>query len=60
MVTSCLSKIMRILALQAPYDDSTMKEVFPLLVDSFQDLDEMKVLTFLELLPYLKHLQKSD
>ncbi|GLJ43032.1 hypothetical protein SUGI_0893060 [Cryptomeria japonica] len=44
MVTSCLSEIIRILAPQVPYDEDTMKEVFYLIVDSFQDLDINNIL----------------
>ncbi|GLJ16209.1 hypothetical protein SUGI_0271310 [Cryptomeria japonica] len=53
IVTSCLSEITRILAPQVPYDDNTMKEVLHLMVDSFQDLDNIRCPSFGKLKPYL-------
>lgn len=32
---------MRISARKAPYDDNTLKEIIQLLVDSFQDIDDI-------------------
>ena len=37
-VASCITKIMRITAPNAPYDDEQMKEIFQLIVATFEDL----------------------
>ncbi|XP_052309800.1 sister chromatid cohesion protein PDS5 homolog C isoform X4 [Populus trichocarpa] len=39
-VASCISEITRITAPDAPYDDDRMKEVFQLIVSSFENLDD--------------------
>ncbi|KAG6739221.1 hypothetical protein POTOM_056812 [Populus tomentosa] len=39
-VASCISEITRITAPDAPYDDDQMKEVFQLIVSSFENLDD--------------------
>ncbi|CAN1325326.1 Sister chromatid cohesion protein PDS5 homolog C [Linum perenne] len=39
-VSSCISEITRITAPDAPYDDERMKEVFHLIVSSFENLDD--------------------
>ncbi|CAI0415316.1 unnamed protein product [Linum tenue] len=39
-VASCISEITRITAPEAPYDDDQMKDVFQLIVSSFEDLDD--------------------
>ncbi|XP_056174892.1 sister chromatid cohesion protein PDS5 homolog C-like [Syzygium oleosum] len=39
-VASCISEITRISAPEAPYDDDQMKEVFQLIVSSFQNLSD--------------------
>lgn len=39
-VASCISEITRITAPDAPYDDDQMKEVFQLIVSSFEKLDD--------------------
>ncbi|XP_043807719.1 titin homolog isoform X2 [Manihot esculenta] len=40
-VASCISEITRITAPDAPYEDYQMKDVFQLIVSSFQNLDDM-------------------
>ncbi|MED6216964.1 hypothetical protein PIB30_013179 [Stylosanthes scabra] len=40
-VASCISEITRITAPDAPYDDDQMKEVFQLIVSSFESLHDM-------------------
>ncbi|GER51737.1 sister chromatid cohesion protein PDS5 homolog A [Striga asiatica] len=40
-VASCISEITRITAPDAPYDDEKMKDVFQLIVSSFEDLSEI-------------------
>ncbi|KFK29743.1 hypothetical protein AALP_AA7G173100 [Arabis alpina] len=40
-VAACITEIMRITAPDAPYDDEKMKEVFQLLVSSFEHLSDM-------------------
>lgn len=39
-VAACISEITRITAPDAPYDDDQMKEVFKLIVSSFENLDD--------------------
>ncbi|CAH8328292.1 unnamed protein product [Eruca vesicaria subsp. sativa] len=39
-VAACISEITRITAPDAPYDDDKMKEVFKLIVSSFENLDD--------------------
>lgn len=39
-VASCISEITRITAPDAPYDDDKMKDVFQLIVSSFENLDD--------------------
>ncbi|KAG5244441.1 myb protein [Salix suchowensis] len=39
-VAACISEITRITAPDAPYDDDRMKEVFQLIVSSFENLDD--------------------
>ncbi|CAN8229748.1 unnamed protein product [Cochlearia groenlandica] len=39
-VAACISEITRITAPEAPYDDDQMKEVFKLIVSSFEDLGD--------------------
>ncbi|XP_062222783.1 sister chromatid cohesion protein PDS5 homolog C-like isoform X2 [Phragmites australis] len=41
-VASCISEITRITAPDAPYDDDAMKDVFSVIVGSFQDLDDIE------------------
>nr|CAB3447220.1 unnamed protein product [Digitaria exilis] len=41
-VASCISEITRITAPDAPYDDDAMRDVFSLIVSSFQHLDNIK------------------
>nr|CAB3447206.1 unnamed protein product [Digitaria exilis] len=41
-VASCISEITRITAPYAPYDDDAMRDVFSLIVSSFQHLDNIK------------------
>ncbi|CAA0841960.1 Unknown protein [Striga hermonthica] len=40
-VASCISEITRITAPDAPYDDDKMKDVFQLIVSSFEDLSDI-------------------
>ncbi|CAM8913251.1 unnamed protein product [Rhodiola kirilowii] len=40
-VASCISEVTRITAPEAPYDDEQMKEVFQLIVSSFESLPDM-------------------
>lgn len=40
-VASCISEITRITAPEAPYDDEQMKEIFQLIVSSFEELSDM-------------------
>ncbi|GLJ41675.1 hypothetical protein SUGI_0862550 [Cryptomeria japonica] len=45
-VASCLSKIIRIITTQEPYDDDTMKEVLQVVVESLHGLYNVKDPTF--------------
>ncbi|CAO2816874.1 unnamed protein product [Amaranthus hypochondriacus] len=47
-VASCINEIMRITAPDAPYDDDQMKEVFQLIVSSFEKLDDKSSLSYLK------------
>ncbi|XP_057525126.1 sister chromatid cohesion protein PDS5 homolog C-like isoform X2 [Amaranthus tricolor] len=47
-VASCINEIMRITAPDAPYEDDQMKEVFQLIVSSFEKLDEKSSLSYLK------------
>ncbi|KAL3366184.1 hypothetical protein AABB24_011040 [Solanum stoloniferum] len=40
-VASCISEITRITAPDAPYDDDKMKDIFQLIVSSFENLDDL-------------------
>lgn len=46
IVVTCISEITRITAPEAPYNDDLMREIFQLIVGSFQGLDQMNSLTF--------------
>lgn len=46
VVITCISEITRITAPEAPYSDDTMREIFQLIVGSFQGLDEIKSPSF--------------
>lgn len=46
IVVTCISEITRITAPEAPYNDDLMKEIFQLIVASFQGLDQMNSPTF--------------
>lgn len=46
VVITCISEITRITAPEAPYSDETMREIFQLIVASFQGLDEIKSPSF--------------
>ncbi|XP_006647503.1 uncharacterized protein LOC102706164 [Oryza brachyantha] len=41
-VVSCISEITRITAPETPYDDNVMKDVFSIMVGSFEKLDDME------------------
>jgi len=45
-VASCLSEITRITTLKLPYDDDIMKEMFQLIVEPFERLDDMSICLF--------------
>ena len=45
-VASCLSEITRITTLKLPYDDDIMKEMFQLIVEAFERLDDMSICLF--------------
>ncbi|OMP12128.1 hypothetical protein COLO4_03454 [Corchorus olitorius] len=45
-VASCISEITRITAPEAPYDDDQMKEVFQLIVSSFENLSDKSSRSF--------------
>jgi sister-chromatid-cohesion protein PDS5 len=60
MVTSCLSEVTRISAPKAPNDDHTMKEIFQLLVDSSQGLDDVTGSQFTRRVTILETFAKSD
>lgn len=46
IVVTCISEITRITAPEAPYNDDLMREIFQLIVGSFQGLDQMNSPTF--------------
>lgn len=46
IVVTCISEITRITAPEAPYNDDLMREIFQLIVGSFQGLDQMSSPTF--------------
>lgn len=46
VVVACLSEILRILATRTPYDDNTMIEILHLIVDNFQNLDDISAAPF--------------
>ncbi|XP_071723473.1 uncharacterized protein [Rutidosis leptorrhynchoides] len=45
-VASCISEITRITAPDAPYDDDQMKEIFQLIVSSFENISDMSSRSF--------------
>ncbi|OMO61585.1 hypothetical protein CCACVL1_23400, partial [Corchorus capsularis] len=47
-VASCISEITRITAPEAPYDDDQMKEVFQLIVSSFENLSDKSSRSFIK------------
>lgn len=47
-VASCISEITRITAPDAPYEDDQMKEVFQLIVSSFEKLDDKSSLSYIK------------
>ncbi|KAL3693850.1 hypothetical protein R1sor_007501 [Riccia sorocarpa] len=46
LVASCISEIMRIVAPEAPYDDDVLKDIFQLIVNIFQGLNEVSSPSF--------------
>ncbi|XP_020683417.2 uncharacterized protein LOC110100313 isoform X1 [Dendrobium catenatum] len=40
-VAACINEIMRVTAPDAPYNDDLMKEIFAMIVDAFEKLDDM-------------------
>eukprot|EP00249_Psilotum_nudum_P024915 c29322_g1_i2 orf=363-5285(-) len=46
LVATCISEIMRIVAPDAPYSDEILKEIFQLIVENFQGLNEMASSSF--------------
>ncbi|KAL3693858.1 hypothetical protein R1sor_007509 [Riccia sorocarpa] len=46
LVASCISEIMRIFAPEAPYDDDVLKDIFQLIVNIFQGLNEVSSPSF--------------
>lgn len=46
-IASCISEITRITAPDAPYEDDQMKEVFQLIVSSFEKLDDINSLSYI-------------
>ncbi|XP_042394976.1 uncharacterized protein LOC121985530 isoform X2 [Zingiber officinale] len=45
-VAACFSEITRITAPEAPYDDDLMKEIFQLIVQAFENLDDLSSRSF--------------
>ncbi|KAL2634564.1 hypothetical protein R1flu_006043 [Riccia fluitans] len=46
LVASCISEIMRIVAPEAPYEDDVLKDIFQLIVNIFQGLNEVSSPSF--------------
>ncbi|KAI0524384.1 hypothetical protein KFK09_003751 [Dendrobium nobile] len=59
-ITSCLSEIIRITSLDAPYDDDIMKETFGLIIGAFKNWMRCHVVHFRREFQYLKLLQRFD
>ncbi|XP_050363870.1 sister chromatid cohesion protein PDS5 homolog C isoform X2 [Argentina anserina] len=57
-VASCISEITRITAPDAPYDDEQMKEVFQLIVSSFENLDDKSSPSYTKRLSILETVAK--
>ncbi|XP_057433643.1 sister chromatid cohesion protein PDS5 homolog C-like [Lotus japonicus] len=57
-VASCLSEITRITAPDAPYDDDEMKEVFQLIVSSFENLHDKSSRSYAKKLSMLETVAK--
>eukprot|EP00252_Welwitschia_mirabilis_P002902 TRINITY_DN1290_c0_g1_i1.p1 TRINITY_DN1290_c0_g1~~TRINITY_DN1290_c0_g1_i1.p1 ORF type:complete len:902 (+),score=262.89 TRINITY_DN1290_c0_g1_i1:551-3256(+) len=58
LVVACVSEITRITAPEAPYNDDTMKEVFQLIVGSFEGLKEMHSKSFIRRMTILETVAK--
>ena len=57
-VASCLSEITRITTLKLPYDDDIMKEMFQLIVEPFERLDDMSICLFRKRVSILESVAK--
>ncbi|KAE8652798.1 hypothetical protein Csa_022758 [Cucumis sativus] len=59
-VAACVSEITRITAPNAPYSDESMKEVFHLIVSSFENISYKSSQSLQKGHPFLKLSQRSD
>ncbi|KAG8060330.1 hypothetical protein GUJ93_ZPchr0002g25882 [Zizania palustris] len=57
-VISCISEITRITAPDTPYDDDAMKDVFSIMVESFEKLDDMESPLFGKIVSILETVAK--
>ncbi|KAH9309106.1 hypothetical protein KI387_037017, partial [Taxus chinensis] len=59
VVTTCISEITRITTPEQPYNDHTMREIFQLMVESFEGLDDIKSPPFARRVTIIETMAKS-